>query len=221
MAIAALSSVMTDDKGDQSMRTLIVAGCIIALTITRGDAQCPGDFNGDGTVSINELITAVNSSLMGCPTPGPRFTDNGDGTVTDTQNGLMWEKLSFDLTIHDVKNMYTWDAATTTKIATLNSHSFAGHTDWRLPTIYELETVVDYGQSNPATDAAFNHHCEVGCKGIDCSCTDIYHGPYWTSTDYAYDPAHAWGVAFGGGGGFISAFEKTEVGDVRAVRTAP
>ena len=63
------------------MRTLIAAGCMVALTIARGDAQCPGDFNGDGTVSINEFITAVSNSLLGCPTPGARFVDNGDGNA--------------------------------------------------------------------------------------------------------------------------------------------
>ena len=37
-----------------------------------------------------------------------RFVDNGDGTITDTTTGLMWEKKSDDGTIHDKDNKYTW-----------------------------------------------------------------------------------------------------------------
>src|SRR5213076_3053147 len=39
------------------------------------------------------------------------YTDNGDGTITDDNTGLMWEKQSQDLSIHDVRNTYTWDRA--------------------------------------------------------------------------------------------------------------
>jgi hypothetical protein len=53
-------------------------------------AQCQGDFNRDGAVAINEIMTSVNNSLTGCPSPGARFVDNGDGTITDGQTGLMW-----------------------------------------------------------------------------------------------------------------------------------
>jgi hypothetical protein len=200
------------------MRTAVLAGCVLALAVARVGAQCPGDLNGDGAVSIDEIVTAVKNSLLGCPAPGRRFVDNGDGTVTDSQNGLMWEKLSFDLTVHGVQNMYTWFSASTTKIAALNSGRFAGYSDWRLPTIYELQSLIDYDQSNPATNAAFNNACVVNCRVATCSCTDIFHGPYWSSTDYAFNPSLAWGVVFGAGGGFVGPTEKTVFGDVRAVR---
>ena len=39
------------------------------------------------------------------------YTDNGDGTITDNNTGLMWEKLSHDGSIHDVNNTDTWDDA--------------------------------------------------------------------------------------------------------------
>jgi cysteine-rich repeat protein len=48
------------------------------------------------------------------------YVDNGDGTITDSNTGLMWEKLSADGTIHDWNNLYTWDDAFAVKIATLN-----------------------------------------------------------------------------------------------------
>jgi len=58
--------------------------------------SCPGDLDGNGAVSVGELIAAVNSLLHGCPAPAPTFTPitkrtavvfcpgdcNGDGVVT-------------------------------------------------------------------------------------------------------------------------------------------
>jgi hypothetical protein len=47
------------------------------------------------------------------------YTDNGNGTITDTGTGLMWEKLSDDGTIHDKDTAYTWLDAFSTKVAML------------------------------------------------------------------------------------------------------
>ena len=49
------------------------------------------------------------------------YIDNGDGTITDTQTGLMWEKLRDDGSIHDKDNSYTWANAFAVKIAALNA----------------------------------------------------------------------------------------------------
>src|SRR5438876_6315029 len=37
------------------------------------------------------------------------YTDNGDGTITDENTGLMWEKKSADGNIHDMDTLYTWN----------------------------------------------------------------------------------------------------------------
>jgi hypothetical protein len=94
------------------------------------------------------------------PTPVPRFVDNGDGTITDNQTGLMWEKKDQAGGIHNQYNKYyTWcrDAngdfvcdnagnppdglAFTGFLATLNTPPcFAGHCDWRLPTSGGINT---------------------------------------------------------------------------------
>jgi hypothetical protein len=89
--------------------------CIVPAT---GHAQCFGDCNLDGRVSIAEIIIGVNIALGKVPVDecvafadahlhvriaqliqgiktaltGCRFMDNGDGTISDNQSGLMWEK---------------------------------------------------------------------------------------------------------------------------------
>src|SRR5262249_52102968 len=68
------------------------------------------------------------------------YTDNGDGTVTDDNTGLVWEKLSLDGSVHDRGNAYTWTNAFAGHVATLNAMSFAGHNDWRVPNVKEMES---------------------------------------------------------------------------------
>lgn len=143
------------------------------------------------------------------------FTDNGDGTVTDNLTGLMWEKLSDDGSIHDKDNTYTWSNAFASKVATLNSESFAGYSDWRVPNVRELQTLVNFGTGSLATFSAFNTGCVAACTVTSCSCTKSDN--YWSSTTYQYYPSNAWLVYFGNGdtdnGG------KTYSGSVRAVRS--
>jgi hypothetical protein len=100
-------------------------------------------------------------------TSGTRFVDNGDGTISDAQTGLMWEKKTSDLGSgqnlsdpRDVDNKYTWEVAMGEWLDRLNGRliakatdgAFAGHSDWRVPTLQELTTLVDTsvpGRINP------------------------------------------------------------------------
>jgi hypothetical protein len=192
-------------------------------------ARCGGDFNGDGRVTVDELVTAVNHALHGC---GLRYVDNGDGTITDTRTGLVWEKKSNDGSIHDKDDTYTWSTgspyspdgtAFTSFLATLN-HSptcFAGKCDWRLPNVTELQSLVDYGRLNPAIDPVFNTECPNHCTVMTCSCIvlDVGDAYYWSSATVADVtlPNGVWNVDFNNG--FVNAFDKTAVPYyVRAVR---
>ncbi len=70
------------------MARMVLLMLALVCTLAAGaQAQCCGDCNGDGTVSINELITAVNNALLGCgaatPTPG-RGTPTHKPTATPT-----------------------------------------------------------------------------------------------------------------------------------------
>src|SRR4249920_3030906 len=64
------------------MKALIVLLWLV-LGAGAAGAQCCGDCSGDGNVTINDLITAVNNALNGCPAAEPCCGDcSGDGEVT-------------------------------------------------------------------------------------------------------------------------------------------
>jgi hypothetical protein len=230
------------------------------VVVPRGaQSQCCGDCNGDGLVTVDEIITAVNRALGSgiCTQPGGQrfpasgqttcwdehgnviacsgtgqdgqiqaggalaYVDNGDGTISDLNTHLMWEKKSADGSIHDKSNEYVWAAAFSTFIGGLNAAGgFTGHTDWRLPNAKELQSIVNYENVDLAVSAAFNANCVLGCTVTTCSCTqsDIYtqSAIYWTATTLAHLPTDAWDVNFTNGS--VSFSSKTYSTYARAVR---
>jgi hypothetical protein len=138
----------------------------------------------------------------GCPTEG-RFVDNGDGTVTDTCTGLMWQKDTADINkdgmIGDQDRVIRQDA-----LKYCDSLDFASHTDWRLPNMRELFSLVDIGRRDPTIDPVFG----------------VVLGAYWSSSTYKYEPVCVWIVRFNDG--WVSfAHVVDNLYHVRAVRNAP
>ena len=114
----------------------------------------------------------------GRPSAG-RFIDNQDGTVTDTCTGLMWQRDTADANEDGaigVEDRLNWQAA----LHYCESLSFAGHDDWRLPNLRELQSIVDYGRFNPVIDPVFGAVSEW----------------YWSSSKFADAPDYAWLVDF-------------------------
>ena len=68
-----------------------------------------------------------------------RFIDNGDGTVTDTETGLMWKQSDG---FQDESIFHTWMKAYD-YVRELNSGKFAGYLDWRMPNLEEAESIYD------------------------------------------------------------------------------
>ena len=139
------------------------------------------------------------------------FTDNGDGTITDTSTGLVWDKCSRGQvwnnttppgTCTGAASPHDWAAALAEATAA-NSASHRGHADWRLPNRTELESLVKIDASAPAIDGTV----------FPATATAWY----WTSTTYAPNPAYAWCVYFNNGG--TNAYLKTNTNHVRLVRS--
>jgi len=77
-----------------------------------------------------------------------QFHDNGDGTISDMATGLMWMETNNSTGMD-------WQSA----LALAQNCELAGYTDWRLPTIKELHSIVDYSKSQgeAAIDESFFH----------------------------------------------------------------
>ncbi len=138
---------------------------------------------------------------LGCPTSG-RFLDNGDGTVTDTCTGLMWQQDTADTNgdgSRDELDVMTWCGA----LRYCEELRFAGYEDWRLPNVRELESLIDYGNALSAIPSKLLALNES----------------YWSSTPAMTDPMSAWSVSFTTGSIFFEPVEETIVAmHVRAVR---
>lgn len=87
--------------------------------------------------------------------PDSRFTANGDGTVTDHATGLIWKQCpeGRDGSNCSVGNLTTLDWQRALQEA--EKANFAGSTDWRLPSINELESLVEQRCYAPAINANF------------------------------------------------------------------
>jgi hypothetical protein len=159
-----------------------------------------------------------------------RYVDNGDGTVTDNVAGLQWEQKTDDGGIHDKDNTYTWSASDSAPdgqafvdfIGALNncveaggfppselSGGFANHCDWRLPSVVEIQTIVDTGVAN----------CGAGDACIDPIFGPTINYNYWTATSFAENPAFAWFADFDVGQ--VEESAKSAAWYVRAVRSLP
>jgi hypothetical protein len=119
-------------------------------------------------------------------TPDERYTLHDDGTVTDTDTGLQWQRCSLG---------QDWDGSTCNGGAsTLNwqralqqtgSNRFAGYSDWRLPNVEELRSIVAHDRYSPAINS-----------NIFPNTKSNY---YWSSSPAAADSSDAWRVNFGYG----------------------
>lgn len=139
------------------------------------------------------------------------FTDNGNGTITDTTTGLVWDKCSRGQvwdnttppgTCTGTASTHDWAAALAQATAA-NAASHRGQADWRLPNRTELESLVQINAVSPAIDGTYFPATPSNW--------------YWTSTTFAPDPAGAWFVNFGNG--YTSADDKASANRVRLVRS--
>jgi len=87
-------------------------------------------------------------------TPTERFADNGDGTVTDTQSGLMWMRCALGQTwtgstCTGEPRALSWGSAQDAARSLNTAGGYASHADWRMPHIPELAMIVERQCENP------------------------------------------------------------------------
>ena len=106
----------------RSLCGVVVAALALGWAATVAAAQFPA--TGQTLCYSNEgPIVCAGTGQDGDIQAGATlsYTDHGNGTITDENTRLVWEKKSFDGSIHDVDNGYTWDDAFTMHVATLNT----------------------------------------------------------------------------------------------------
>ena len=118
------------------------------------------------------------------------FADNGDGTITDEATNLMWMQ-------DDSGEGLNWKDA----LSYAENKEYAGYSDWRLPNVKELQSIIDYSRSPDITNSAaidpiFNSTQTTNEAG------EVDYPFYWSSTTHANwteNNEGAWGayVAFG------------------------
>lgn len=112
--------------------------------------------------------------------------DNQDGTISTTKTGLMWSKCSCgqewdgNQCLGEPESK-SWEGA----LACAEEMDMAGQTDWRLPNINELQSLVHRGYPSPAISVLFQNET-----------MSTY---YWTSTTLNDTPGFKWAVDFGAG----------------------
>ncbi|MBI5376565.1 MAG: DUF1566 domain-containing protein [Candidatus Schekmanbacteria bacterium] len=163
------------------------AGGVIELPQT-GETKC---YDSSGA-EIACAGTGQDADIQaGVAWPSPRFTDNGDQTVTDNLTGLIWVKDANIMTTRDPgfdadniadDGKVIWQHALN-YVAKLNSESYLGHNDWRLPNVNELSSLVNVDEAGIST--------WLNTQGF----SNVQADYYWSSSMYSGDTYSGWGVA--------------------------
>lgn len=124
------------------------------------------------------------------------FVDNGDGTITDNATKLMWTQA-------DNGEGMDWESALA-HAQEMNEANFLGYSDWRLPNVKELQSIVDYDYAPDAQDATYDGPAlnpMFSVSEITNEAGELDSPYYWTSTSARFqstgDFYYAWYIAAG------------------------
>ncbi|MCI5117447.1 MAG: DUF1566 domain-containing protein [Candidatus Electrothrix sp. LOE1_4_5] len=132
-----------------------------------------------------------------------QYIDHGNGTITDTKTGLMWKRCAEGLSgINCEKGKvkrYAWDEV----VKRFKNVFYAGYSDWRLPSIDELKTLVycskgldkeDNWCKNGSEKPAINQQAFPNTETIQ----------FWSRSPLAVYSNDKWYINFFDGGTFAS-----------------
>ncbi|MBD3326874.1 DUF1566 domain-containing protein [candidate division KSB3 bacterium] len=196
----------------QKLRGGIIIGLLIAIIVVAG---CNSDTNGitfgsaksssAGIVDTGQRTCYDAWDAISCPSSGqafagqdaqyagaqPAYQDNGDGTVTDLNTGLMWQKTPGE--------KMTYDEA----VAHASSFDLAGYTDWRLPTIKELYSLILFSGIDVSGPAGAGASPFIATDYFDFEYGDVSAGEriidvqYLSATEYVGYSNTFGGLVFG------------------------
>lgn len=186
------------------MAILNKAGLLLLLLTPLSYAQYPEQVQiRQDQAGIGQRCSIENTVSTA---PSSRYQQNKEGTVFDTETGLTWRTCLEGVTGQACDQgkplELTWADALLYVSGFNGQGGFAGHTDWRLPNIRELSTLVELQCVNPAINLSFFPNAAA---------TDV-----WTSSPALFHAHYSWHVNFG-----IGAFaygEREKAKSVRLVR---
>jgi hypothetical protein len=156
-----------------------------------GQTTCIDPFGNTISCALtNQFLTSPSTGMdgeiqKGIPWPTPRFTDNGDGTITDNLTGLIWLKNANCFGNNGMWfDVFSYSNSLANGSCGLSDGSSAG--DWRLPNVRELHSLIDYGRDDPALSSGHPF------TGVQPKC-------YWTSTPSFFTIFDAWVVRMNNG----------------------
>lgn len=157
-----------------------------------------------------EAQTCVAGSVASKPTSQYSITN---GTVTDLRTGLMWDQCpwgqSGSTCAATGQDIFSWTLALGVS-ATANAAVYKGYSDWRLPNVKELRSIVESCRKAPSV----NEIVFPNTPGVD-----YFSGGFWSSSPSAANPGGAWSVNFLYGGAWDFETRSAQF-HVRLVRTA-
>lgn len=160
----------------------IYAGGTIDLPKT-GQTGC---WDKDGNPVTCAGTGQDGDKLAGADWPAQRFTNNGNGTITDNLTGLMWSQDAKSpkgtTACTPAGNSKTWTVALT-HVKCLRDNGFLGYYDWRLPNTLELTSLFNSQETNVATWLQNQGFINT------LNTSDSY---WWVATTYAEQPSKAW-----------------------------
>ena len=122
--------------------------------------------------SDSSLYRGQDASVQGNPL---RYRDNGDGTVSDINTGLMWQK-AHDFTRRTMKET----------VSHVESMTLGGYSDWRVPSIKELYSIANFdGQLIKPGDAGESQpYIDTSVFDYEYDKRLAFAGQFWSSTLY-------------------------------------
>lgn len=180
-----------------SLRKLIQFLPLLALFVVPSFAQKQEKNSSIPVVTDDTVLRQITDTYRGNADRAKDFLGQGDGTVIDKRTGLQWMRCSLGQswtgkTCEGKGKRYLWEVAKNMRI------NYAGYDDWRLPTIWELETLV---------------YCSSGTfmprdkKGYSSECTGDFKEPTIAQRAFPHSEFNYWSATILDKGSYASGYE--------------